>query len=287
MAVSSEIVAPATWRGRNKGDEIRAKIAANRAKRLRIADAMKKEAGVTEHTIHQEDFGGVAYIGTGRIYSPEGRKIVQLYTVAHECGHIFLHNSGSGYTLPGHVKEFEAESYAHQAFREHGMTLPCKLSKWGRTYVGSWIEKDRAANIPIDPRAVAYAAGRRSPYEPLRMVPTTWKNFRAAVSPAAPTIAARQPWPSSLLTVVKRALERLGQYVPHAEALTLFRLAASCALHGTTACLFGLLILQVFHPMPDVFPKRPGDVTGAEFLTAVAGGLWLANLAVLWRTTTR
>jgi len=27
---------------------------------------------------------------------------------------------------------------------------------------------------PIDPRAIAYTAGRRSPYEPLRMVPATW-----------------------------------------------------------------------------------------------------------------
>src|SRR5215475_9445288 len=121
MVISSAVLEPATpSRGSSKGAEIRAKIAANRAKRLRIADAMKNEAGVTEHTVHKEDFGGLAYIGTGRIYSPEGRKIVQLYTVAHECGHIFLHNSGSGHTLAGHVKEFEAESYAHQAFREHG-----------------------------------------------------------------------------------------------------------------------------------------------------------------------
>src|SRR5262249_31187072 len=144
MAVSPEIVAPVTWRGSDKGDEIRAKIAANRAKRLRIAEAMKQEAGVTEHTVHQEDFGGLAYIGTGRIYSPQGRKIVQLYTLAHECGHIFLHNSDPGSALPGHVAEFEAESYAHQAFREHGMTVPRRLSSWGRDYVASWVETDRA-----------------------------------------------------------------------------------------------------------------------------------------------
>jgi hypothetical protein len=112
---------------------------------------MKREAGVTEHTVHKEDFGGLAYIGTGKIWSPEGRKIVQLYTLAHECGHIFLHNSGPGYAFPGHVKEFEAESYAHQAFREHVMTVPRKLSTWGRQYVASWIAKDRAANVPIDP----------------------------------------------------------------------------------------------------------------------------------------
>src|SRR5499427_9727019 len=192
MSISSAVLHPtAQLRGSNKGPEIRAKIAANRAKRLSIADAMKKEAGVTAHTVHKEDFGGLAYIGTGGIYSLEGRKIVQLYTLAHECGHIFLHNSGPGYTLPGHVKEFEAESYAHQAFREHGMTVPRRLSSWGRKYVASWIDKDRAANIPIDPRAMAYAAGRRSPYESLRLVPATWKIFRAATDPTPPPIAAR------------------------------------------------------------------------------------------------
>ena len=285
MVVSSAVLEPATAsQGSNKGAEICAKVAANRAKRLKIAEAMKREAGVTAHTVHQEDFGGLAYIGTGRIYSPEGRKILQLSTLAHECGHIFLHNSGPGFALPGHVKEFEAESYAHQAFREHGMILPHKLSRWGRKYVGAWIERDRAGNIPIDPRTIAYAAGRRSPYEPLRMVPATWKIFRATV----PTIATRPPWPRSLRTLIHHALQWLAQNFPRhipEEALGLVRLAASWMLHGTTVCLIVLLIIQAFHPMPDVFPKRPGDVTWAEFLTAVAGGLWLANLAVLWRTT--
>jgi hypothetical protein len=137
---------------------------------------------------------------------------------------------------------------------------------------------------------MAYAAGRRSPYEPLRMVPATWKIFCAAGDPAPPTIVARQLQLHSLRTIVERVLERLGQYVPKdlaGEALTLFRLAASCTLHGTTLCVLGLVIIQCFHPMPDVFPKRPGDITWAEFLTAVVGGLWVANLAVLWRTTTR
>jgi hypothetical protein len=283
MAVSSSVLEPtASSRVINKGAEIRAKIAANRAKRLRIADAMKREAGVTAHTVNEEDLRGLAYIGTGGIFSPEGRKIVELYTVAHECGHIFLHNAGPGYTLPGHIKEFEAESYAHQAFREHGMTIPRNLSSWGRNYVGSWIEKDRAANIPIDPRAIAYAAGRLSPYEPLRMAPATWKIFRAAGDPAAPTNPARQPWHYALRTLRSRALQRLRQYVPE-EALTLLRLAAGCTYLGTAACLLGL----VFCPMPDVLPGRPGEIAPAEFLTAVAGGLWLANLAVLWRSMTR
>jgi hypothetical protein len=209
MVLNSVIVArdpPKSSGGANKGAEIRSRIAANRAKRLSIADAMKREAGVTEHTVHKEDFGGLAYIGTGKIYSPEGRKIVQLYTLAHECGHIFLHNSGPGYAFPGHVKEFEAESYAHQAFREHGMTMPRKLSEWGRQYVASWIDKDRAANVSIDPRAMAYATGRRSPYEPLRMVPSTWTIFHADESPGAPTVATRRSWAETLLNAVRASV---------------------------------------------------------------------------------
>ena len=107
-------------RKRSKGEEIRTKIADNRTKRLAIADAMKREAGVTGHEVNTEDLDGLAYLRTGQIRSPEGRKILQLSTVAHECGHIFLHNSEPGYSLPSHVKEMEAESYAHQCFKEHG-----------------------------------------------------------------------------------------------------------------------------------------------------------------------
>jgi hypothetical protein len=39
----------------------------------------------------------------------------------------------------------------------------------------------------------------------------------------------------------------------------------------------------VFHPIPDVFPMQPGDVTLADFLTSVAGGLLLANSVSLQR----
>jgi hypothetical protein len=164
------------------GTEIRERIARNRTKRLAIAEAMKLEAGVRGHKINTEDFSGLAYLGTGQIYSPEGRNMVQLYTLAHECGHIFLHDKEPGSRLPSHVMEMEAESYAHQAFREHGMALPRNFTDWGRRYVASWIEKDRAKGIVIDPRALAYASGERSPFAPLRRVPPTWRRHAAAGS---------------------------------------------------------------------------------------------------------
>jgi hypothetical protein len=277
-----------------KGAEIRARIAANRAKRLGIAAAMKREAGVTEHTVHQWDDSGLAYLDTGRIVSPEGRKIVQLYTLAHECGHIFLHGhgDGDGYWLAGHIKEFEAECYAHQAFREHGMTLPRRLSKSGRDYVASWIAKDRAAGIAIDPRVKAYAAGRWSPYEPLRLVPPTWRIFRAAGAPVA--AAARPGWWRSLFDGLRGAARpgpgRPAQGAPQglaAEAATVLRLAGVWALNGTVFCHLALQIALAFHPMPDVFPRQPGQASWAGLVTAATGGLLLANLAVLWRTMTR
>src|SRR5262245_28206833 len=151
---------------------------------------------------------------------------------------------GPGYWLPGHVKEFEAECYTHQAFREHGMTTPRRLSKWGCNYVASWIAKDRTAGISIDPRAEAYARGLWSPFEPLRMVPSTWKSFRAEVAPAAPTVAARWSRADMILNcvramgggVVDRMLQRVRRTVPERgsladEAFAILRLAVRCTLH--------------------------------------------------------
>ena len=45
-----------------------------------------------------------------------------------------------------------------------------------------------------------------------------------------------------------------------------------------------LFILEIFYPMRNVFPKRPGEVTWAELATAAVGGLIWTNLVVLWRT---
>jgi hypothetical protein len=64
-------------------------------------------------------------------------------------------------------------------------------------------------------------------------------------------------------------------------------ISGRCTYLGTTAGLLGLVVIQHFYPMPDVFPGRPEEIARAEFLTAVAVGLWLANLAVLWRSMTR
>ena len=130
---------------RTKGDDIRGKIAANARKRFEIAKAMKAEAGVKAHDLTGERDGGIAWTDRARILAPVGENKLQLATLAHECGHVFLHATGTpGCRLPGHIKEMEAESYAHQAFLAHGMWMPGNVTAWGRRYVGQWVENDRA-----------------------------------------------------------------------------------------------------------------------------------------------
>ncbi|MEZ5843710.1 MAG: hypothetical protein R3D27_08240 [Hyphomicrobiaceae bacterium] len=232
-------------RGRppTKGDEIRARIEANRLKRLAIAEAMKAEAGVTRHDLNREGEGGLAFIGTGVILSPEGRNMRQLYIVAHECGHIFLHNDGEGYLYPGHLKEMEAESYAHQAFREHGMRLPADLTRWGRQYVGSWIEKDRAAGIRIDPRAEAYAVGARSPYEPLRMVPDTWNE--------AVGLPTQLPATARADAAVAPATSARPLSATRRESGALLEFAFNSFIGGSGLCAVGLWVLRDYGMLPD------------------------------------
>ncbi len=280
------------------GAEIKAKIAANRSKRLAISEAMKREAGVAEHTVWQQE-SGLAFIGTGRIASPEGRNMRQLWTVAHECGHIFLHNSGPGFHFASHVKELEAESYAHQAFREHGMQLPAELSNWGRAYVGSWVAKDRAAGIPIDPRAEAYASGKRSPYEPLRMVPATWKLHKALLPPApverpapaspAPPVRVQRPIATARAPVTARPPAkppRPGMPRWRIEMKILPALLVTSFAYGSLLTDFALrLVHHWLYSLPHIFYDRYGGVhLGPMLQHMFVGGLLMACLATMYRT---
>jgi hypothetical protein len=44
--------------------------------------------------MNSENLDGLAYFDTGEIISPEGRNMRELHTLAHECGHVFLHSKG-------------------------------------------------------------------------------------------------------------------------------------------------------------------------------------------------
>lgn len=151
------------------GAQLQAARRAARERYIAIAAAMKAEAGITRHH-HFDKIGGLAWSGTGRILAPKGVTRRQLYVLAHECGHNVLHGSAMGMAKPAHVKEHEAETYAHRAFARYGLAVPEKSAQWSRAYVGLWIMKDQAAGVAICPSAADWAAGRRSPHDPLPSV---------------------------------------------------------------------------------------------------------------------
>ncbi|MEQ1649181.1 MAG: hypothetical protein ABL898_11390 [Hyphomicrobiaceae bacterium] len=151
------------------GAELKAAREAARERYAAIADAIKREAGIKKHYRHKV-IGGLAWTGTGKILAPEGITRRQLYVLAHECGHIVLHSTPASLAKPGHVKEHEAETYAHRAFKRYDLEVPEKSARWARLYVGQWIAKDADAGIAICAQAADFALGKRSPYEALPSV---------------------------------------------------------------------------------------------------------------------
>jgi hypothetical protein len=123
----------------------------------------KADAGVKEHREHKK-LTGRAWLAAGRILAPTGTTRRQLYVLAHECGHIALHSAPKARSRPTHVKEHEAECYAHRALTAHGLEVPEISTRWARAYVAQCIEEDRALGISICPMAEAFANGTRSPY---------------------------------------------------------------------------------------------------------------------------
>jgi len=138
------------------GVELQAARQAATERFLAIAEKLKKEAGVTKHTIRQS-LDGFA-LANGNIVAPEGRTRKQLYILAHECGHIVLGHFGRKMTR--HREEMEAEKWAHNALRRHGVPVPRAMTKSAKKYVARKINqaKKRGAK-KIDAEAKAYAAG--------------------------------------------------------------------------------------------------------------------------------
>ena len=101
-----------------------------------IAELIKREAGVRKHFKHKQ-IRGLALSAQGKILAPEGITRRQLYVLAHECAHILLHSSPATMRKASHVKELEAEVYAHRAFARFGLEVPENSARWARAYVGN------------------------------------------------------------------------------------------------------------------------------------------------------
>ena len=102
------------------------------ARCLEAADAIMREAGVTEVSYHEGGLRGQANPIKGRIRVPRPTTRRRLYIFAHECGHVALQHTGK---KRPHRKEYEAELYASDALRRHGIAVPRKSLEEAKKYV--------------------------------------------------------------------------------------------------------------------------------------------------------
>ena len=117
--------------------------------------AILEEAGVETWEFHERGLRGYAEVKRKHVECPKPTTRRRLYILAHECGHIALSHKAS---QPRHRKEFEAEQYAHDALRRHGVPVPRKSTESARRNVARRI--DQAVRLgrakKLDRRAVPW-----------------------------------------------------------------------------------------------------------------------------------
>ncbi|KAB2784130.1 hypothetical protein F9K97_18815 [Brucella anthropi] len=104
---------------------------------------------------------GVAYGGKiRRIEAPRPVTRKSLYVFLHECAHAHLHFDGP--KLPVHVKELQAEKWAHSKMREHSIPVPRSMTESAKAYVARKIDRaEKRGAKSIDREAQRFASSRK------------------------------------------------------------------------------------------------------------------------------
>ena len=104
---------------------------------------------------------GMHYGHRQMIQAPRPTTPKSLYIFLHECAHAYLH-TGSGANGKRHVKEMEAELWAHAKMAEHGIPVPPEVTERAKQYVAYKImQAERRGAKHIDPRALEFAGKER------------------------------------------------------------------------------------------------------------------------------
>lgn len=100
---------------------------------LEVASVILQEAGVEIVTFHDKGLHGKAWSDERRIFAPRPTTRRRLYIVAHEAGHVHYQHGRS--KMPIHRIEYEAERYAHDALRRHGIAVSKRSTEQAKRYV--------------------------------------------------------------------------------------------------------------------------------------------------------
>ena len=97
-----------------------------------IAAVIAEQAGVEKIEYHNSGLRGRAWAESKRIKVPPATTRHRLYIYAHECGHVAMNHRGQKHS---YIKEYEAEMYAHEMLRNHGIAVPRKKNVRAKRYV--------------------------------------------------------------------------------------------------------------------------------------------------------
>ena len=107
---------------------------------------------------YRKSLSGRCYHSRNHIDAPRPVTRKSLYIFLHECAHAILHHAAPGKNKPSHVKEHEAETWAHATMREHGVAVPRVMTTEAKAYVRRKIRRAiRNGAKTIDPAAAKFA----------------------------------------------------------------------------------------------------------------------------------
>jgi hypothetical protein len=104
---------------------------------------------------YHKSLSGWCFFAEKKIQAPRPVTRKALYIFLHECAHAHLHQDA---IRERHVEELEAERWAHERMREHGIAVPRSQTERAKQNVARQIGRDVADGATrIDPQVRRWA----------------------------------------------------------------------------------------------------------------------------------
>jgi hypothetical protein len=143
----------------------REKVMAEEIERLRLAEALKREAGVVRHILPRDGVPdelaskmAFSLPVAGIVWSPDGRTEVGLATLAHEAGHVATMPPLGIKDDPDELLrwEYAATRWGHEAIRRNGGTVTQFMMDDNRSALAGYA---RNARGPLPDEIAAFLNG--------------------------------------------------------------------------------------------------------------------------------